>query len=388
LTLWFWVLYAWGAPSPAILDVTPLVHALGQDDLVHEAQEVQALWDERCAQGVTWACLGPPATLQEAAERWDTCEPGAPLACLISGWSAIDRSDREAALSSLGLACDEGLDRACVDRSFVALGMTRSPSDTHPALFLGTACGEGVAHACKGLGVAHRFGVGVPLVLNEALRRFERACELGDPSSCSAAVEVRLLQGEEALDRDRDLSMVLDACAQGDPFGCKLALPWAPQDVVLAQRACALGVAEGCLQAGSLRPRGERRDRQQAFAAACRLGLAGGCVALASAKLDGPKRDRDPEQAHQVLLTTCEGGEPRACLVLGMEHLPGGRLERQPGFALECLEKACAQELAAGCLEAAWAYRRGFAGPRQPTLAEGFEARACDLGVVQGCPDR
>ena len=386
--IWFWVLCAWGAPSPETLDVTPLVHALGQDDLVHEAEEVQALWDERCAQGAAWACHGPPNTLQEAAERWGTCEPGAPVACLISGWSAIDRSDREVALSSLEKACSAGLGRACIDRSFVALGMPRSPSDPHPALFLGTACGQGAAHACKGLGVAHRFGVGVPMVLNEALRRFDRACELGDPSSCTAAVEVHLLQGEESVDRERDLPRVRHACAEGDPFGCKLALPWAPQDAALAQRACALGVAEGCLQAASLRPRAEREERQQAYAAACRLGLAAGCVAFASAKLEGPKRVRDAEQARQVLLTTCEGGEPAACLILGMEHLPGGRLERQADFALGCLEKACAQELAAGCLEAAWAHRRGFAGTRELALAEALEARACDLGMVQGCPGR
>jgi len=398
LTVWFWILCAWGVPVTEVLtedephalslDVTPWVQALGRDDLVHDAEEVQALFAARCAQGVAWACAGPAASLQEASERWGPCEEGAGIACLIAGWSAIDRGDREGALSPLDFACGEGLSRACTERAIVALGLSQSLSARHPALLLGTACGQGDAYACLGLGVAHRFGVGVPLVLNEALRRFERGCELGDPVSCSSAVEVRIRQGDEAIDRERDLARVLDACAQGSLFGCKLALPWAQEDEALAKRACALGVAEGCLQAGRLTRRGDRQDRQQTFAAACRLGLGEGCVALASAQLDGPKRVRDPESAHQVLLTTCEGGEASACLVLGMEHLPGGRLELQPGFALDCLEKACAQDLAAGCLEAAWVHRRGFAGERQPTLAEAFQARACDLGVVRGCPKR
>ncbi len=337
--------------------------------------------------GVTWACLGVPESFEEASERLGGCAEGAPVACAVEGWRALRGGDYAAALSPIASACREGVNRACVDRAWVEMNLGRPGPEGGHALMLGLGCGEGDAYACKVLGFAHRFGVGVPLVLNESVRRFERACALGEVSSCSLTVDVRLMQGEDAVDLGRDLPRVRQACEEGCSLGCRLALMLAPDDLAMAEQVCALGDADACLLAGGLTSKRLRQDRQRSFAASCRLGSAKGCVALATALLEGPRGDREPDQAAQVLGVTCEGGDALACLVWGIEQLPGGRLTEDATSGLALLERACAGDLAAGCLEASRAHRSGLAGSRDTQAADAMKERACELGVVRGCSE-
>ena len=391
--IWLAALCAWAAPpSPdgppdsLARDVTPLVQALGLDGRVHEREGVEQRFEDHCASGVTWACGGAPTSVEEAVERLGDCVEGSPVACVVEGFRALRRGDYLAALAPIESACRQGVERACVDWAWVEMNLERQGPDGGHALTLGLRCGEGDAYACKVLGFAHRFGVGVPRVLNESVRRFERACVLGEVSSCSLTVDVRLMQGDDAVDVSRDLPRVRQACEEGCPLGCRVALTLAPDDRGLAERACALGDADACLLAGGLRPKRLRQERRRAFAAACRLGSAKGCVALASALLEGPRGAREPEQAAQVLGVTCDGGDPLACLVWGIEQLPGGRLTEDAESGVALLERACAGDLAAGCLEASRAHRSGVAGSRDTQAADAMKERACALGVVRGCP--
>ncbi len=391
--VWLVALSAWAA-NPDLeasiemrtTDVAPLVQALGLDGRIHEREDIERAFEARCDAGVAWACGGPPSSFEEATERWGACAEGAPVACAVAGWNALRRGDYAAALSPMESACLQGVERACVDRAWVEMNLGLSGPEGGNALMLGLGCGEGDAYACKVLGFAHRFGVGVPRVLNESVRRFDRACALGEIASCSLAVDVRLMQGEDAVDASRDLPRVRQACEQGCLLGCRVALVLAPEDRPLAESVCALGEADACLLAGGLVPKGSHEERRQLLAAACRLGSTQGCVAFGTALIEGPRGEREPEQASQVLGLACEQGDPVACLVLGVEQLPGGRLKEDAVAGVSYLQRACTADLAAGCLEASRAHRIGATGTRDAEAAATFKERACALGVVRGCP--
>ncbi|NOY25408.1 MAG: sel1 repeat family protein, partial [Oligoflexia bacterium] len=327
-----------------------------------------------------------------------TCTALVPETCLASGKQILAQLDgrpgaREEASRQFGLACANGVHRACYEA--VAI---EDPSLSDDA----KACVNGAVAACNS--VAERRLRRQPDNPDDlVLGLLDYACEM--EGSGSLGERLRRLEDvgagcmmlSKAYDSrgmpDRALLNLDQACVLGRADACEQAAQRRHQAFAARTiRECEnekLPIAASCVEQGRLLQTEDIEtatlDDFDAFLRGCTLGAIDGCVLL------GDYVDRwgieNPRvvKAETQLRRACNDGEQRACM--GAAHL---LVRHDPktdayGDALKLFTQACYDGLASACVAGAEQRRIGQAhkieAPDQITMW----TKACDASDTRGC---
>ena len=337
-------------------------------------------------------------TFPRGVPNLPTCQPRVPETCLTSGMQILDTmGDRtgapEEALRQLGIACANGVHRACYES--VAL---EEPSNAAMV----DRCINGEVTACNSV-ARDRFEFDPDNPDDLVLGLLEYACEL--EGSGSLGERLRRLEDvgagcimlSEAYDAKSmpDLALLnLDhACVLGRADACEEASE-RRQAAFAARmvRECEdpnLPIAASCVDLGRLLQETEvtisELDDFDAFLRGCSLGAVDGCILL------GDYVDRwgiahpRVKQAEAQLGTSCAQGNARACV--GAAHLLVRHEPRTTAYgeALTLFSGACDEGLGEGCVAGAEQRRIGQARRVEaPSQVDMWNA-ACDRNTPDGC---
>lgn len=145
----------------------------------------------------------------------------------------------------------------------------------------------------------------------------------------------------------------------------------------LLDRACQLGLAEGCFNLGGMyREAGTGRQSlpraEAAYGRACELGMSSGC--MAGARVAG-----DAGRSAALVEKACTLKDALGCFTAGMES-------KDPGVRAERLDRACGLGHATGCFNAGiLLYSERGAKPGDNERAAQYFGRACDGQEAAGC---
>ena len=178
--------------------------------------------------------------------------------------------------------------------SSFTVGLATSTMDRAAIVILESACDAGRARACIYAAIAHARGIaGLAKSPKAAVKRYEKACELGSMWGCYGLAR--------HLDSGRGIARDLERA------------------VALYRRACKGNDAAACSELGSLHEqgRGVPSDLGEAVRLhdkACTMGCPPCCAVLA-ALLDkgGPGLEKDPARAADLRKRACAGGYQEAC---------------------------------------------------------------------------
>jgi TPR repeat protein len=326
------------------------------------------------------------------------CAPAEPEACLVAGRAVSAQlrhlpGGQAEAERLLGLACQGGVYRACVEQ----VGLQR-------ATFAVSAkgCLDEDANACHALGRGLLEGAeGAPT--DGVLGVLEVACSV----DASGALGERLRRLEDVgegcmmLSRahdqraapDRALLSLDQACVLGRAEACADANRRRADAFALRTvRECedpALPLAAACVQLGRLLEAGPIKatalDQFGAWSRACALGDEEGCVLLGDfVDRWGITHPRVVE-AERSLNEACTAGEQRACV--GAGHLLVRHEPRSAAYgqALTLFAGACAAGLPSGCIAGAEQRRIGAARKVEAPDPVGLWTSACDQASPTGC---
>jgi TPR repeat protein len=166
------------------------------------------------------------------------CEHGVVAACGGLGWMMLHgtwgEADARAAFDLLDGACRAGFVASCVDVGVLERVVHRD--DVKASAIFGRYCDRDVAAACDELGRMVESGEGFAPDAAAAKRLYEHACHEGSAAGCGDLGRV-----------NGDLAMLQSACRRHDGRACfELARIDAHDKTDHDERACNLGVAEGC----------------------------------------------------------------------------------------------------------------------------------------------
>lgn len=327
-----------------------------------------------------------------------TCQPRVPETCLTSGMQILaDLGERpgaqEEAMRHLGLACANGVHRACYES--VAL---EDPS-TAPQV---ESCIGGDVTACNKV-AADRLAFDPEQPEDLVLGLLEYACEL--EGSGTLGERLRRLedvgQGCILLSNAYDARGMPDlallnldqACVIGRADACEEAAERRHQAFAARTvRECEdpdLPIATSCVDLGKLLQQGEvpvaTVDDFGAFLRGCTLGAVDGCILL------GDYVDRwgiehvRVQEAESQLLGSCAEGEQRACV--GAAHLLVRHEPRTEAYgkALSLFSSSCEAGLGEGCVAGAEQRRIGYARKVEAPSQVELWTSACDRHDAVGC---
>ena len=326
------------------------------------------------------------------------CTPEVPETCLVAGREVaatlLDRrGGRDEALRNLGLACDAGVYRACLEAVVL--------EEPHLAEVAGK-CGARDVNACHDIGrrrlerdpdasdalmigvLEYACDVDASGSLGERLRRLE---DVGEGCVMLAAAHDRAAAPDRALISLDQACMLgrVDACEEAsqrraDAFALKTARECEAPDLPLASSCVQLGdlLQDGPLSATEL-------DGFGAYLRACELGEEDGCKRLGDYVDRWGIEHTRVVSAERELRSACDRGEQRACV--GTAHLLVRHEPRTDAYgqALELFAAACAEGQASGCIAGAEQRRIGTARKAAAPEPEAMWQTACDLGSTEGC---
>ena len=326
------------------------------------------------------------------------CQPAVPETCLVAGRRVLEafgdlEGAKEEGRRMLGLACSEGVYRACLE----VLALDR-PSQAETT----AACIAQDANACHALAreqlrvrpeatdpvtvglLEHACAVDASGSLGERLRRLE---DVGEGCVLLSAAADRLEAPDRAL-LTLDQACVLGRAASCDEATRRREEAFAVRTVQECESA-ELPLASSCVQLGHLlsaRPIASTAlDAFDAYLRGCELGDPAGCVELGEFVdrwgIDNPRVGA----AEATLAETCAEGEQRACM--GAAHL---RVRHDPrtetyGQALALFAGACAAGESAGCIAGAQQRRIGKARRIDAPDPLAMWDTACDQSSPSGC---
>ncbi|HZF55720.1 MAG TPA: tetratricopeptide repeat protein [Polyangiaceae bacterium] len=390
------------------------------------------------------------------------CDGNDPAACHELGALFLEGlpRDDDAAMALQKKACDAGHLPGCGDLAGLLLtdGAMRirveNEPDVRAAVSLAQkACEGGYARACTILGNVHWTGKVVPRDQALAKQMLERGCDVGDWWGCTTASSIydkgwgggppdkeraatlnrkafELIQKnctEEldscamvarwhakgigtAVDREKQRSVLRDACDRGDSASCVELGALLEQDkptdidgaVRLYRRECDDGYGDGCDKLAKMYSRGlgvprDGKRHQELLQRACDLGYAKSCSWLGTMSETGMGTTEDPAKSMALYRRACGLGSPIGCKAVG-EALLGTDTHGIPSReahaeALRLLVFSCDEGDHFACLSAAWVHDLGLGVPKSHAKAEGFARTACALGSGPACtwlktPDR
>lgn len=207
-------------------------------------------------------------------------------------------------------------------------------------------------------------GRGVERDVDAARKYLAKACEMESPEACFA------------LGRAYD-SIVGEA---------KESIPY-------YERACELGVIEGCNNAAVYLSKygnpseGELARAISVYKKLCDNDIPLGCHNLGLSYYNGTGVAKNEERGRSLIQKACDlrGG---ACILNLFQDQPSGEARPAAVKYLEEKDQRCEQTLSAGiCLEAATLYLKGDGVPRNEQRALEILAQGCDRGEEELCWD-
>ena len=396
----FWSLAAadWAIIGPEGVAVTPAAHVGARFAQAVRVDHFQSARGDHLVVPTPEGLEVFAITRPRGTPTLPACTAAVPETCLVAGReiaaTLLDRDGgRQEAERVFGVACEEGVYRACLE------AITLSTPDRAP---LSGRCAAQDVNACHELGrslvaqdgdAPSRITVGVLEYacavdasgsLGERLRRLE---DVGEGCMMlSAAFDARGVH-------DRALLSLDEACVLGRADACEEATR--RRDEAFALRTVqecedpALPLASSCVTLGLLlreRPISKTGlDEFSAFQRGCELGDEEGCRHL------GDYVDRwgitHPRVvgAETALLAACDTGEQRACV--GAAHLLVRHEPRSPAYAqaLGLFDASCDQGLAPACIAGAEQRRIGAARQVEAPAPVSMWNSACQLASAPGC---
>ncbi|MEM9875435.1 MAG: tetratricopeptide repeat protein [Myxococcota bacterium] len=276
-----------------------------------------------------------------------------------------------------------GLGLGCRDRP--------EPTPAPPA----SACPPGAPDVCLARGQAHLADAP-----DKAVAAFEQGCRAADAACCFALA--RLLAEGRGTGRDtpRAATLMSQSCNADLAAACvglaglerKVETPDEPEVQRLFERACTLGDATGCLEAGTRWAAGtgvaeaSKTEALKRWEKACAGGSTRGCAALGLNLVLGLDTEKDPTRGAMLLLRACNASDALACKDLGGLHLAGLLPDSRPAQGVVLLENACNLGYGEGCNELAVAHAQQLGGlTRDPATSARLFSKACRRESPAGC---
>lgn len=190
------------------------------------------------------------------------------------------------------------------------------------------------------------------------------------------------------------------ACLDGKATGCfLLGIDEMNPGYVMEpfEKACKLGLAEGCVGAGDALRRGVGAPKDEAralrlFEQACRDGSAQGCAFAAFQYATGQGIPRNDARATNLYVRACEGGDPAGCYNMGLMYGNARGTVEDISRALEAYSVGCAGGYSLACTNLGYMYQNGQGVKLDETRAaelyrQGCEGNGCEEGDPIGCLD-
>lgn len=237
--------------------------------------------------------------------------------------------EERASLAHLHLGkCESGSHSSCVNYAMLTLhGLAAPEKEMLPLDVLASSCRQGYARACTHLAIAKLDGWGCEPSATEAAGLFAEGCEKSDLRACTHLGVIRYESPESA---ESGFALLSNSCEQGDWLACRQlaslyerddTLPGRhlPTAISLFDRACLLGNAHSCTEAGYLlieENEGATKNENAAvlyFEKACAGADPWGCWWLGSCYNQGIGHPIDLYRAGQVYKKACSLGHSPAC---------------------------------------------------------------------------
>ncbi len=154
--------------------------------------------------------------------------------------------------------------------------------------------------------------------------------------------------------------------------------PNADEALKLAQKACRLRSAGGCLLLGRLlEGRGAGKASLQAFVEGCNQGAGPACRRAAVQVLAGSVVGRDPAKAALLNRRGCDAGDDGACIGLAVQYAAGDGVPLNHKTSLRLNARACDGGNATACGNVGLHYEFGMTVGKDRAKARTFYERAC-----------
>lgn len=411
------VLFALGASAsdrpPAERAFTDaVVLDLHQDGVYADPSAVQQAYAAACSAGEALACEPSWARgdLPAAAGALEgPCADGHLVACLVVGWHEAQTDtgtfDSKAPRASeaparFRLACDGGLERACVESgALLQLGVGVEKDEAAALPLYQTACQVGELAGCRRLGSLYHAGLGVDRDLGKARQYYAQACDGGMLGGCNSLGLLAHLALDGTSDPPAAVALYLRACDGGHRSACSnleklYARGMRPADdpegtLALWEAGCERGVPVACANGADLAVdplRGDRVDPAKATSLrerGCALDDPYSCGALGRELLPA-----DHARAASLLTPSCEAGIVESCLALAEVVSDRRSPHHDPEAAARLDASACVNGFPPACASLADALWKGVGADRDRDKARELYGRACDGGVVKACRKR
>jgi uncharacterized protein len=315
-------------------------------------------------------------------------------------------------------SCRDGIADGCF-RQARALWSRNQGNDRGRALDLyDNSCLAGSAEACAEEGL--RFFKEVPDRAKDAVAVLRRSCDLESGAGCAHLAFLYATGSGKLVPRDdrRAAPLYVKACDLGGALGCYNAGLMAEEgrgvarDISRAaaryEEACGMGSSTACTNVGFLyeHGRGVKKDLSKAVAlyksgcdgTSCQRSNLNGCVNLGRAYRDGIGVEKDAARAASIFQDAChrkpdpEDVNPgenssRACSLLGALYLAGDGVAADLEKGRELTELGCDRGDSFGCFNAAAVFTSGTGVKSDAVRAASFLERACGGGDAEGCYD-
>jgi uncharacterized protein len=383
--------------QPACHDLASMVYA--NKGMVSEPSAPLLRWNMACGKGQAASCLalarlnwdgGPGVTQNRVnAKKFadKACALDYPAACAFVGHTQ-DKTWAGSMLDTYyGELCQRGHADSCwrlARHYFEGLHPEPEPGRLQ-ALFV-RGCDLGHGRSCYESGKYEQDHGGDGAV---AAQRFGRGCELGDPASCNAQVQLILTKQVPGNVREAQRAFAI-ACDEGrSKEACKVLATALidgvdlPKDAArgrqLLSRACVDETSdpEACFLLGKVYEDGlgGERDRTVAskyFRWSCAAGKVDACMRRGDLLVSDVGVRRDDQEALAMYRSACEGGIVVACTRGGQILFEGTFVKQDFAGAAALFAKGCAGRDAHGCFGLGQSHERGATGA--PDAAKAREA--------------
>ena len=363
------------------------------------ADDVRVLFSKACDGGFAYGCRNVTLydkNLSEGAvlgllER--ACSGDAPMACTDLGSRSMEGKgvpvDFAVAAQKFERACDQGDATGCEWLGSLASSGRGVPKDpARAARLYGRACDEGRKGACASLAWLFASGEGVAADEGHARELYARACRAHEDTGCRGLSRWRPArkgvdpEGILLLDRICTQEKVVEACTARAMFAS--VHPQSPPDertrgLDAAGAGCALGSAEACVSAHTLRKQLRLPVDPKLLERACTADPKVGCALLAEGLRDGTAGRRDPHAALEAATKACDAGPPRGCVAEATLLDHPGATPADLSKAATLRQHACDGGWASACRELAKMARSGRGVARDGARADKLEERAGEL---------
>lgn len=269
-----------------------------------------------------------PDTAAAAALRRETCAKGGLSACRSLAERALenaletpgDPAERTQALTTLRAQCRSGEGAACrillTPRLIGESAIDKPVEDRRE--WLDWACRAEDSEACHELGLlVFPEETGLPEHRSAALVLFDRACDL-EARFCTLPADIRARpRRAESCER----GVAADCAALGNSLADITSPLNAPGEALqLLGKACELGAADACYDAGAMALGTAQPDRalgalqtERWWTIGCTGGRAFVCESLGRRLLDGNGVQQDRRRGYALLASECERGNHGVC---------------------------------------------------------------------------